>query len=223
MTRTWVGVVTIAAGVVALARPVTAQLSDTFTNWINHPAIAYQSRPAADPVARLNQGLKNGSARLNYEDPSGYLRATLDALTIPVDSQVALFSRDSLQSQLISSINPRTIFFNDTVAVAAVRGGFIEVASQDPLQGIVFYVLDNDRAVEKPQFNRRQDCLTCHYSFSTVGIPGMLDRSYGQFRVDHTIPIGQRWDSPMPSAIRAITSTCTRRSRRARRPGRRST
>jgi hypothetical protein len=175
-----------------LAAESPAQLSDTFTNWIEHPAIAYRTRPLADPVARLNRELRDGRAQLKFEGPSGYLRSALEALKIPVESQVALFSQDSLQRQLINSTNPRAIYFNDTVSVAWVRGGFIEVASQDPRQGIVFYALDND-PVGRPQFVRRQDCLSCHYSYSTSGVPGMLDRSYAQFKVDHSIPLDQRW------------------------------
>jgi hypothetical protein len=182
----------VIASVVLLTRAGAAQLSDTFTNWIQHPAIAYQSRAAADPVARLNQELKAGRVALTFDGPSGYLRSTLDALTIPIESQVALFNRDSLQNQLISSVNPRTIYFNDAVTVAFVRGGFIEVASQDPQLGAVFYVLDNV-AVDRPQFTRRQDCLNCHYSYSTVGIPGMLDQATGIVRVDHRTPLEDRW------------------------------
>jgi hypothetical protein len=180
------------AAVLLLTRAGAAQLSDTFTNWIQHPAISYQSRAAADPVAKLNQDLKAGRTALTFDGPSGYLRSALDALTIPLESQVALFNRDSLQNQLISSVNPRTIFFNDAVTVAFVRGGFIEVASQDPQLGIVFYVLDNV-AVPRPQFTRRQDCLNCHYSYSTAGIPGMIDQGTGIVRVDHRMPLEQRW------------------------------
>jgi hypothetical protein len=198
------------AGLVAaislwLATASPAQLSDTFTNWIEHPAIAYRTRPLADPVARLNRELRDGRVQLKFEGPSGYLGSALSALNIPVESQVALFSQDSLQRQLINSTNPRAIFFNDTVSVAWVNGGFIEVASQDPRQGIVFYALDND-PVARPQFVRRQDCLSCHYSYSTSGVPGMLDRSYAQFKVDHSIPLEQRWGgwfvTGQPNAVR---------------------
>lgn len=176
----------------ALARSSAAQLTDSFTNWAEHPAIAYASHPVTDPVARLNRSIRDGRVQLKYDGPSGYLRATLDALKIPVESQIAVFNPDSLQSQRISTVNPRAIFFNDAVSVAWVRGGFIELASQDPQQGIIFYALDNDRE-DRPQFTRRQDCMTCHYSYATVGIPGMLNRGYGLLNMDHTTPIEQRW------------------------------
>ena len=84
----------------------------------------------ADPIAVLNRDLRADPLRLKYQGPSGYLRSTLDALHVPIESQIALFGQDSLQRERISTLNPRAIFFNDAVSVAWVRGGFIEVASR---------------------------------------------------------------------------------------------
>src|SRR6187397_2401887 len=97
------------AGLALLAGASQAQLSNTFTNWASHPAIAYASRPVNDPVALLNRALRDGRAQLKFDGPSGYLRATLDALRIPIESQIAVFNPDSLQSQRISTVNPRAI------------------------------------------------------------------------------------------------------------------
>jgi hypothetical protein len=88
--------------------------------------------------------------------------------------------------------NPRALFFNDNVAVGWVRGGFVEVASQDPQNGVIFYAIEPG-GLGPPHLTRRDDCLSCHYSYSTAGVPGMLVRSYEQFAVDHTIPIDKRW------------------------------
>jgi hypothetical protein len=100
--------------------------------------------------------------------------------------------RDSVQVERITYQNPRAIFFNDSVAVGWVPGGFIELASQDPEQGTIFYTLEQ-RQGQTPQFTRRNDCLNCHHSYATVGVPGMLVRSVGQFEVDHRLPLEQRW------------------------------
>ena len=56
-----------------------------------------------------------------------------------MDSQIVVFSKTSLQSNQIRPRNPRVIYFNDSVIVAWVRGGFIEIAAHDPAQGAVFY------------------------------------------------------------------------------------
>ena len=167
-------------------------MSDTFTDWIGHPAIAYKSQPGNDPVEALNRRIQEGAAHLAFNGPSGYLRAVLDALDVPLESQIAVFVPDSVQGKRISAGNPRTLFFNDSVAVGWVRGGFIELAAHDPQQGVHFYTLDAAETTT-PQFRRRDECLVCHYSFTTAGVPGMLARSSGQFAVDHTLSFDQRW------------------------------
>jgi len=167
-------------------------LSTTFTNWVDHPAIAYRSTPAGDPVSQLNQAVQSGRIQLTADGPSGYLKSLLKALDVPVESQIVLFARDSVQLARITMNNPRALFFNDSVAVGWVRGGFIELASQDPRNGVIFYALEPG-TVGSARLTRRDDCLSCHYSYSTAGVPGMLVRSYEQFAVDHTIPIEKRW------------------------------
>ena len=185
----------LAFGVVLIA----GQLSDTFNDWLGHPAIEYATRPVSDPIAALNRKLQDGTAQLRFDGPSGYLRSVLTALDVPAESQIAVFLKDSVQAALISPGNPRTIFFNDSVAVGWVRGGFVELAAQDPQQGVVFYSLGQDllaRAqalVTPPQFVRRHDCTSCHFNYSTMGVPGMLARSVGQFAVNHRTPVDKRW------------------------------
>jgi hypothetical protein len=175
-----------------LLRAEGGPLSSSFTNWIDHSAIAYRSTPAGDPAGQLNLALQTGSAQLTADGPSGYLRSLLDALKVPVESQVVVFARDSVQLARITMTNPRALFFNDSVSVGWVRGGFIEVASEDPRNGTIFYALEPG-TVGTPQLKRRDDCLSCHYSYSTAGVPGMLVRSYEQFAVNHAVPIDKRW------------------------------
>ena len=100
----------------------------------HHPAIGYLSSNLKDPVTDLARKIQNGEVQLTFDSQSGYLRSLLDALKVPIESQVAVFSKTSFQSGLINPQNPRTIFFNDSVAVARPRGGFIELASTDPQQ-----------------------------------------------------------------------------------------
>jgi hypothetical protein len=185
----------MACGVFAATAMMNAragQLSDTFTNWLDHPAIAYKTTPPTDVVAQLNRRIQEGSVHLTFEGPSGYLRSVLEALKVPIESQIAVFAQDSVQGPRIRMNNPRTLFFNDSVAVGWVRGGFVELAAQDPRQGVVFYVLAQT-LVGQPRFERSDSCLTCHYSYSTAGVPGMLVRSAGQFAVDQRTPLEKRW------------------------------
>jgi hypothetical protein len=57
---------------------------------------------------------------------------------------------------------------------------------------VIFYTLEN-AGTSEPRFGRRDDCLSCHYSYATAGVPGMLVRSARQFAVDHRTPFADRW------------------------------
>jgi len=85
-----------------------------------------------------------------------------------------VFSPTSFQSERISIHNPRAIFFTDTVAVGWVRGGeVLEIAAQDARQGVIFYALDQ-KSAKAPQFTRNNQCLACHLSWDTLGVPGLM-------------------------------------------------
>ena len=193
-----IAIVVLLAAIAALA-----DFSDLLPPGLNHPAVNYFG-PANDPVAKLNARLADGSATLAYSDRAGYLKAVLDALAIPVESQVMVQSKTSLQAELISPSNPRSIFFNDSVAVGWMYGGMIEVASMDPDKGVVFYTLPQDRT-RPPRFRRNDQCLPCHQSDTSQGVPGMIVRStftgptgdplliYGGSFTDHRTPLEKRW------------------------------
>lgn len=195
----------IAAGIAAvlLAAAAFADFADTFPPSPTDPAIDYYG-PSTDPVAKLGARLAAGSAKLAYAPRGGYLKSLLDALNIPVESQVVIQTRTSLQAALISPTNPRGIFFNDSVAVAWMYGGIIEIIAQDPKRGTMFYRLAQDPA-RAPRFERDNACLTCHRSDTSLGTPGPIVRSvrpnsdgdplviYGADAIDHRTPIEQRW------------------------------
>src|SRR5580698_9264042 len=105
------------------------------------PAINYAGHPVRNAVAELNRKIQEGTVQLKFDGDQGYLRSVLDALKIPIESQVVAFSKTSVQSLRINPQNPRTLFFNDSVVVGWVRGGFIELAAQDPGNGVIFYTL----------------------------------------------------------------------------------
>ncbi len=187
-----------------LSAESSRQIETSFFDGVTHAAIGYDASPPDDAVARLSRDLESGAATLAYDPGSGYLRALLGALDISVDTQLAVFSRTSLQSFIIRPNNPRTIFFNDSVVVAWVRGGFIELAAQGPSQGVAFYVLEQIRT-PTPRFRRETNCLVCHVSYATVNVPGMLLRSVGadpegraltylaNATPDHRTPFEERW------------------------------
>jgi hypothetical protein len=136
----WVALTTVAALVAVAAH---AQFSDSFVASRDVPAIAYSTGPVTDRVAALSVRLRDGKASLKFNDGNGYLSAVLDALNIPVESQVTPFAKNSFQAELIDPKNPRALFFGDDVAVGWVRGAdLLEVAAQDPKQGGIFYTIE---------------------------------------------------------------------------------
>jgi len=154
-----------------------AQRRDVFLESRDHAAIGYSSAPVSDPVSALDARLEAGTLSLAFDETSGYLRAVLDALGVPVQSQMLVFSQTSFQAPLINMHNPRAVYFNDTVAVGWVRGGHVlEIAAQDPRQGVTFYELPQSSAVA-PRFRRNDQCLACHLSWETLGVPGLTVQS----------------------------------------------
>ncbi len=148
---------------------------------INHPSIT--SLPLSDPVTELIHKIEQGKTKLAFDPETGYLPAVLQALDIPLESQMAVFSKTSVQAMHIEPSNPRVVYFNDAVIAAWVRGGFVELASHDPRRGMVFYRLDQrvttyrQRGDRESPFIRREDCLRCHLTAVTQGVPGVLLRS----------------------------------------------
>ena len=181
----------------------TAQRRDAFVASRNHAAIRYATAETTDPATALNRKLQNGAVRLTFDPANGYLKSVLDALGLPVESQALVFSQTSFQAPKINYRNPRAIYFNDTVSVGWVRGGdIIEVAAQDPAQGVVFYALEQ-KETRSPSLKRNDDCLACHLSWETLGVPGLMVESVhplpdeisyvNGYNTIHASPLDQRW------------------------------
>ncbi len=199
--------VLLLSSAVALASTVAVvsqqRRTGAFDQSINHPAIKYLTAETDTVVDRLNQKLRDGSAKLAFDEKTGYLKSVLDLLQVPVESQVMVYTQTSLQAQHIKMDNPRAVYFNDSVSVGYIRGaGLIEVVAQDPAMGSIFYVIHQVPAAQAT-FGRDQQCLRCHLSWDTLGVPGLtvlttfprkseMDYANGGF-VDHYKPIEERW------------------------------
>jgi thiol-disulfide isomerase/thioredoxin len=140
--------------------------------------IHYRSENLDDPIARLQKKLDYGQLRLDYDPIQGYLRSIMDALGVPISSQTLVFSKTSFQYPNISPEKPRALYFNDDVYVGRVhQGKSLEFVSFDPMQGAIFYVMD-EHQVDHPRFERAElDCIQCHVASSTRGVPGVMLRS----------------------------------------------
>ena len=152
---------------------VWTQRGGVFRGSRDHPAIAYSTGSPENAVVALNREIQDGTVRLAFDGRAGYLRSVLEVLDIPVESQVAVFSPTSNQATLVASDNPRVIYFRDDVSIAWVRGTeTLEAAVQDARQGVLFYTL-RQTVAETPQFVRDDQCLACHLTWDTLGVPGL--------------------------------------------------
>jgi len=193
------------AGSATIAQVITS-LEGSYILPGDHPAIRYRDLGQRNAVARLQEQLATNTHRLAYDRTAGYLPAVLDALEIPVSSQVMVFSKTSFQAARIYPHSPRAIYFNDSVAVGHVpTGDLLELTATDPDNGVVFFTLDQTEE-GRPAIRRHDDeCLQCHASPRTLGVPGLVVRSVypdrtgmplsraGSFFTDHRSPLDQRW------------------------------
>ena len=169
------------------------------------PPINYQTARPQDAVTKLQERIRSGELELCFDQQLGYLPSLLNALKVPPSSQMLVFSKTSLQRRNISPDNPRAIFFNDDVYIGFIPGApAIEISTADPKLGAVFYRLENKK-FERPEFSREMDCLSCHGSQRTLGVPGHFVRSIGTDDsgeldnqteikdIDHCTPFSDRW------------------------------
>jgi hypothetical protein len=199
--RTLYGLALAGVAVVLGAVTGSAQQNEPF----EQPPINYSRAKSRDAVAGLLQRIARREIVLAGPDRE-ILRGVLQALQIPVESQVVVFSRTSLQAGLIRPEHPRALYFSDSVYVGWVPEGLVEVAAIDPELGPVFYSFDPQDAREATRtFVRESSCLRCHGGTFVREIPGLLARSvfpsergdpllrHGTDLVDDETPFEKRW------------------------------
>ncbi len=190
--------------IISLAFGVTAAHAQRFD--YEEAPHNYWSVPLDDSCTMLDKAMASGAIKLSLADGKGMVKAVLEALKVPVESQVLVFSKTSLQKDRISPATPRALFFNDECYVGWVPGGMMEFAGMDPQMGPVFYFLNPDRPDRAvPRLDRTENCMNCHGGSMTNRVPGVFLRSVspdsegqmllqaGTSLIDHTSPITERW------------------------------
>jgi len=149
--------------------------------------------------------LASGKARVKGESGLERLEFVLETLGVPVESQVLVFSKTSLQNGMIQPKNPRCLFFSENAYVGYVPGGHIETIIHDPVLGPVFYLIETGGDAGLKIERDTNNCLSCHGTGRTEGVPGMLIRSVypdenghpllhlGTNDVNHETPLEERW------------------------------
>ena len=165
----------------------------------------YSKSPDNNRVSRLRDELAGGQLKLEHTREQGNLRALLAALDISESSQTLVFSKTSMQVRYISGRNPRAIYFNDDTYLGWVYGSsLVEISTADPHLGTAFYTIDMSPL--RPKLQRAYyDCMACHATALTQGIPGhtvrsvfptidgSIDPQQESFITDDSSPFAQRW------------------------------
>ncbi len=172
---------------------------------LDEDAIGYTKSDPDSAISRLQKKLETGAATLEWDDKFGYLPSILKHLQVPASSQMLVYSKTSLQRERINPENPRALYFNDDVYLGWIPGApLIELSVSDPKMGGVFYTIEQKK-LERPAFKRTDQCLECHASTKSMGVPGHLVRSFetdedgvvdlasGTSQVNHRTPFEERW------------------------------
>jgi hypothetical protein len=172
---------------------------------IDEDSINYSKAQPDSAISKLQKQIDSNELRLEWDQKYGYLPSVLKALHVPVESQMLVFSKTSLQRERISPQNPRALYFNDDIYIGWIPGApLMEVSVADPKLGGVFYSLEQKPA-DHPRFKRNDQCLECHASSKSMGVPGHLMRSFatdedgvvdlssGTSQVNDRTPFEERW------------------------------
>ncbi len=213
-----VGLTSGVIGTAALAEPQVAPAILHHTEVVQgalrydteYPAMNYSGEAQHNRVARLQQKLEKGEAKLEFVPGRGYLDSLIKNLDIDPSSQLLVYSKTSLQSDYIRGATPRALYFNDDSSVSWEDGApLIEIAAMDSELGPVFYSLQNHQGNSAPRgFDREGSrCLNCHdrYGMMGGGVPifvetsslvdvgGLILKPDDVITVDDDTPIAQRW------------------------------
>lgn len=192
----------LACLIAATVAPAPGQTDD-----FEQAPIHYSESTATDPVASWQKRIQEKSLHFDHSSERAFLRDVLEELDVPIESQVLVYSKTSLQIDRISPRRPRAIYFSEDAYVGWVQGGDIEIISMDPDLGPIFYkmTVPYPEAAHPPRVLRSRDCLSCHEGSRTGQVPGMLIRSVrpdvrgfpllksGTFLSDHSSPLSERW------------------------------
>jgi len=140
-----------------------------------HNYLEWQPR---DRFAQLQEKAQKGEVKFDTSSDKAFLTSLLEALDIPISSQIMVFSASSLQSEIINPRNPRSLYFNEDTYIGWVPGGLVEIIAADPVMGPMFYVFNRLRpGGPVPDFQRSTKCMNCHAGNATRRLPGLIAES----------------------------------------------
>ena len=165
----------------------------------------YWKRPLTDRFSLMKEDLATGKIPLDHSSSTAFVTSLLKALGVPASSQMLLFSATSLQLSLISTRNPRAIFFTDDIYVGWMPRGKVEIVSIDPVLGGIYYIFDIPQSGNGGlKVERSNRCMNCHGASDSGWVPGLVISSvipgpnsgslvsYRQEMLGHGVPLSER-------------------------------
>jgi len=126
------------------------------------PPISYSATQTNDRATAINAAFQSRADEIRSMPAKKRLKWLLDELGVPVESQIFVFSKTSLQRDLINPETPRVLYFSDEAYVGWSVTGSFEVSVFDARLGTTFYVFDQHASKSEPLLERSGDCLLCH-------------------------------------------------------------
>ena len=179
----------------------------------------YWKRQPQDVCTALAAKIASGEVTLDTTDEKAFAKSVLDALQVPVSSQLLVYSATSLQSERCNPRNPRALYFNEHAYVAVILGGRLEMMGIDSEMGCTFYAFSKAQPGVKPVVERSTQCFNCHAGNGTQRVPGLLatsvapilsGASYETYRHDeqgHQIPLSVRFGGWYVTSARPFGET----------------
>ena len=174
-----------------------AQLSSAY----EEEPISYSTTDTSNHADFLSLAIQAMPSKQLPQNGLEALDRLLDEFSVPVESQVMVFTKTSLQRDRIHPSNPRALYFSENAYIGYVPGGILELTLHDPELGIVFYEV----RPRSQTIRRSRDCLSCHGGSRTDHWPGVFIRSVyshpdgnpitstGSFLINHESPFHERW------------------------------
>ena len=190
----------LVAGLIGpLATGALAQQIEPF----EEPPINYSATPTNDRATAISAKFQSRAMEIRSMPAKKRLQWLLDELGVPVESQIFVFSKTSLQRDLINPEAPRVLYFSDEAYVGWSPTGAFEVAVFDAKLGATFYVFEPHATKEEPLLARSGDCLLCHSRHEHT--PSLRTRSVfpdangeplsgsGSSNIAPSTPLAERW------------------------------
>ena len=176
---------------------------------LNHTAIQYNTAPVTDRVAGYSNNCAKAS-QVGIRRPARLPERGAEGSRVPESSQVLVYSKTSFQAPRISPENAaRAVLHGRRLRrLGAWRRRTRDRLGRSPPGRDLLH--DGPGSGPKPRIDRRDECLQCHASGGTLGVPGLMVRSVLRGAVGHAaVPCGRLRHGPSQPACRSAGAAGT--------------